>query len=104
MNGSAAGQGGLEQTEISEAQRLQLALIHIATFNLFDGDRVVDDLLAHRELWEAALMTRDDLIPLRDLPIGWIADTLYILARPGYKEALERLASEWLADSTRWIT
>ena len=104
MSGPIAGQTREGQAELSEAQRLQLALIRLASFNLFDGNRVVDDLLAHRELWEASLMTRDDRIPLRDLPSGWNVDTLYILARSGHTEALERLAAEWNADVTRWIT
>ena len=104
MSGPTARQTGDEQSELSEAQRLQLALIRLASFNLFDGNRVVDDLLAHRELWEAALMKRDDLIPLRDLPSGWNVDTLYILARAGHTDALERLAADWSADATQWIS
>jgi hypothetical protein len=112
-SGAAGGAGSGDDTGLSVAQRLQLDLMRLATFNHFNGDRVVDDLLANRDLWLAALMMRPagpsfdfipNLIPLRDLSDGgWNVDTLYILARPGQKAALERLARAWQADELAWL-
>ena len=77
------------------------------------GERVVRSLLAHRELWEAALLDRDSvhnrrllpamgLIKLRDLDQNfWNADTLWILS-PNVDSArrLQRLHDEdqWCGD------
>lgn len=89
---------------ITEVQRLNLELIRHAGFNAFDGERVVADLLAHRELWQAALMKRDDLVPLRDLPEGfWNVDTLYLLAQPGREDGLKALAEGWWSDAMIWL-
>jgi len=72
-------------------QDIQLELIRRTRFNTFDGERLVANLLAHRELWEAVLLDRISfsrtgqlpvmgLIKLRDLSDNiWNADTLYIL-------------------------
>jgi hypothetical protein len=89
---------------VNDAQRLNLELIRLASFNAFDGPRVVADLLAHRALWQAAFMKRDDLVPLRDLPEGyWNVDTLYVLAQPGSEAALASLAEGWWPDALTWI-
>ena len=69
-------------------------LIEQASFNAFDGKRVVRDLLLNRELWKACLMDREkiplqqysetedtvftDTIKLRDMPTYWNVDTLLI--------------------------
>ena len=50
-----------------EAQRLQLELIRLGSFNRFDGRRVAGDLEAHRGLWEAAWMRRADLLHVLQL-------------------------------------
>jgi hypothetical protein len=86
---------------LSAQQQLQLDLIRSSSFNLFDGDRVVRDLLERRDEWSAVLMDRDDLIKLRDLPDGhWNVDTLYVLARDPYSaHALSELAEIWHADT-----
>lgn len=101
-------------------QRLQLELIREATFNAFDGDAVVDSLLAHRELWRGVIIDRAgyyaeharrdgrdcdpiDLIKLRDLDAGyWNVDTLYLTAQPGHEDELKALAETWSADEIGW--
>lgn len=72
-------------------QEIQLELIRRARPGDIAGDRIVADLIAHRDLWEAALMDtfcfsnpgklpRIGLLKLRDLPENfWNADSLYIL-------------------------
>jgi hypothetical protein len=84
------------------AQDIQLELIRRRQFNAFDGRRVADTLLEHRDLWEAVMMDRlalsnfgslpaMGLIKLRDLPYDdWNVDTLYILAP--HKQAAHKLA------------
>lgn len=49
-----------ESVPITEAtvQELHLELIRRGSFNAFDGKRVVESLLAHRELWEAVVIDR----------------------------------------------
>ena len=75
-------------------QDMQLELIRRRQFNEFDGAKIVDSLLRHRELWLAAYMDRwgvshvdepnwlpcSSLIQLRDLPHNrWNVDTLFVL-------------------------
>lgn len=84
-----------EQASINEIQRLHLELFRHARFNLLDGERVVRDLLAWRDLWYSVLPTRfpysfntqDDkqYHPYTELSMlrhvrweSWPADTLYI--------------------------
>ena len=70
---------GLSATEsINHVQALQFELMKAASFNSFDGEAIVKSLLAHRELWTAAVMTRfRDIIYLRDMPDNlWNVDTL----------------------------
>lgn len=82
-------------------QDIQLELIRRQQFNNFDGERVVADLLTHRDWWQAVLMDGLDLIKLRDLNDNiWHTDTLYILAtdaRNAYR--LAELAEDWEADT-----
>lgn len=91
-------------TPLAEAsiQDIQLELIRRRQFNAFDGQRVVDCLRQHRELWEAVMMDRLaishpgtlptlGLMKLRDLPQDdWNVDTLYILTPR--REDAERIA------------
>jgi len=72
-------------------QEIQLELIRRASPGLFDGEKVMASLLAHRNLWEAVMIDRFcfsnpgklpsmGLIKLRDLAENFYnADTLYIL-------------------------
>jgi hypothetical protein len=83
-------------------QDIQLELIRRHRFNNFDGRRVIADLLAYRDWWEAVLMDRmDDLIKLRDLSDNfWNVDTLYILATNARNAwRLAELAEDWQADT-----
>lgn len=73
-------------------QDIQLELIRRHRFNMFDGQKVYNFLMAHRHLWLGAVMdrfgymTKDDtgiiwgLIKLRDLPGNiWNVDTLMVM-------------------------
>ena len=95
------------------AQEIHLELIRRTSFNAFDGGRVVDSLLRHRELWRSVLLWRVgvvnydrpralpamSMIPLRDLDANfWNADTLFLLA-PNLPAA-ERLVA--LAEDQEW--
>ncbi len=79
----------------STVQEIQLELIRRSTFNACDGEQIVASLLAHCDLWEAAMMDRFcfskagklptmGLIKLRDLDDNlWNFDTLYVLTKIG---------------------
>ena len=103
---------------INEVQRLHLRLMEIATFNEYDGQKVVSDLLNNLDLWDACLMDRAggygdvDLIKLRDMSqetrerLGYACnnvDTLYILPKKGKWGSLDRLAHGWHSDEIDWI-
>jgi hypothetical protein len=95
-----------DDANVSAPQRLQREMMRLATFNQFLGHQVVADLLAHGQLWNAALMKRDgfDLLLLRDLAEGeWSADTLYLLTTGDRADALKRLARTWHADEVDWL-
>ena len=80
-------------TPLAEAtiQEIQLELIRRRHFHAFDGQRVADCLMQHRDLWEAVMMDRlaishpgslptMGLMKLRDFRKDeWNVDTLYIL-------------------------
>jgi hypothetical protein len=99
-------------TPLSEAsiQDIQLELIRRRHFHAFDGHRVADCLMQHRDLWEAVMMDRlaishpgslptMGLMKLRDFPNDeWNVDTLYILTRT--KEDAERLAE--ILNQRKW--
>ena len=89
-------------------QEIQLELIRRTRFDAFDGERVVADLLAHRDLWTAAMMDRFcfsrpgklpsiGLIKLRDLADNfWNVDTLYVLTPDGKTASqLAQIADNW---------
>ncbi len=91
-------------TRLGEAtvQEIQLELIRRRQFHAFDGQRVVDCLLQHRDLWEAVMMDRVaishpgslptmGLMKLRDFSQDeWNVDTLYLLTKS--KEDAKKLA------------
>jgi Arc/MetJ-type ribon-helix-helix transcriptional regulator len=85
---------------ITETQERYLRLMEQHQYNLFDGERVVADLRAHRDLWEAAVMWRSMIgIILRDLPGDFNnVDTLYLSTTPDRLERLKALAETWDAD------
>ena len=93
-----------ESPRLTEAtvQEIQLELIRRHQHNYFDGEEVAEDLMAHREWWEAVLRdTSAGLVKLRDLGDNfWNVDTLYILAtnEPNARR-LAKLGERWSADS-----
>lgn len=90
------------------AQQLQFELMKIASFNDFDGERVVKDLEANSDYWSGAIMGRFDgyceLLPLRDIHDGWNVDTLMITTPKRNKKYLEMLANTWGADEVDWLS
>ncbi len=104
-----------ESSRLTEAtvQEIQLELIRRHQHNYFEGEEVAEDLMAHREWWEAVLMdTGARLVKLRDLADNfWNVDTLYILAANEHSaRRLAELGERCLADTvsvyeeeeTRW--
>ncbi len=90
-------------------QELQFKLMKKASFNSFDGERVVNDLKNHPEFWSGAVMGRvshSPLICLRDIEDNcWNVDTLYILARKGKEKDLELLVvKNWNVDEIDYLT
>lgn len=104
---------------LPEVQRLNLRLMELASFNSFDGPKVVQSLLNNKDLWQACLMDREaygriSLIKLRDMAdetvqrLGkqiWSVDTLFIVpqADTRIQVRLLRLAETWEADEVDWI-
>jgi hypothetical protein len=92
----------LRRTPTKTIQDIQLDLIELASFNLFDGEQVKQDLIENRELWKGAIMGRFEsfpLIPLRDIESDtWNVDTLMILPREGREQELLELAATWRPD------
>jgi hypothetical protein len=102
---------------MNKPQKLQFELMKLATFNEFDGEKVVKSLEENPDLWKGALMTRGsysrpnsegysdvtDLISLRDLPDYWNVDTLFITPKAGKEDELKKLAKKWGADEVDWI-
>ena len=107
---------------LSGPQKLQFMLMIAARFNAFDPFRVVGDLIAHRDLWQGAVMQRgfpweepkvptilglhihSDLIALRDIGRGyWNVDTLYLLTAVKHQPALDALAACWSADERSFL-
>jgi len=103
-------------------QRLNLELMQLASFNNFDGPKVVKDLLDNKDLWQACIMDREasntiSLIKLRDMgkemverlgyPV-WNVDTLFIL--PNVKddsekeERLWQIIKTWNADEHSYLS
>lgn len=114
--------------KISQIQEIQIQLLRLSTFNELDGDRVADDLLAHRDLWLSFMIDREaygpfyrlreiyekgakkgelpvapiDTIRLRDMHQIWNVDALFILPAPRKEGVLERLAQSWNANEINW--
>jgi hypothetical protein len=91
-------------------QDIHLELIRRSEHNAFHGDRILADLLAHRQDWQAVLfdtygLATDRGLParlmkLRDLAANdYNADTLYILAvHEAAAHRLTALADAWGAE------
>jgi hypothetical protein len=95
---------------INEIQRLNLELIKKASFNSFNGEKVVKDLIDNKKLWEGVVMDREgfghiDLIKLRDIADGyWNISTMFILFEKENKDALMKLVKNWEADEIDILT
>ena len=117
--------------ELPEVQRINLRLMEIASFNNFDGPKIVLSLLKNKDLWQACLMDREAnwtpfdvnerksslsicLIKLRDMAdetvkrLGrqiWNVDTLFIIPQEDTRTQirLRRLADSWQANEVNWI-
>lgn len=112
--------------DVNEAQELQFKLMKFASFNSFNGHKVVKALRENRHLWRGAIFGRFERIEavtlhlkpgetykplcawadtLRDIPSGlYSADTLYVTPVTGMETELERLAKTWRADEITWET
>ena len=85
---------------MANPQDLWLELIKLSSFNFFDGERVVEDLKANRELWDSAIMLGNEGILLRDLPKGiHNVDTLYILTDKRRVKKLLEVVEGWEYDN-----
>lgn len=93
------------QSTTNGAQELVFALMAEASFNGFDGPRIVQSLRDNASLWDGAWFTGLGLIVLRDIPDGYInQDTLYLLTTSDRTQALEQLVvDEWDADEVDWL-
>jgi hypothetical protein len=101
---------------MNKIQELQLELMKLASFNSFDGNEVVKDLLKHQDLWKGCIIDRAgysraayqgciDLIKLRDIEDGiWNVDTIYILTSGVDDKKLEKLAKKWNADEIDFLS
>jgi len=91
--------------EINRVQNLMFELMKLASFNSYDGQQVVSDLIDHKDLWRGAILDRDDLIKLRDIENDkWNVDTLFILTTGVNDVKLEELAHEWCADEIKYLS
>ena len=92
--------------EVSTIQWFYLQLIYAASFNNFNGETVVKDLLGARDLWKACIMVQDSGpgITLRDLASDYNnVSTLYILSSGTNMDSLQDLAEQWGADEIDWL-
>jgi hypothetical protein len=100
-------------------QELQFELIKRASFNGFDGERVVSSLLEHKDLWRGVVMDtasycshnefgqepeeKINLTKLLNIENNlWSVDTLYILPQTGKEKELVELAETWEADEVSY--
>jgi len=92
----------------NEIQLKVLDLIRHVRSNLFNGEKVVKDLLKNRDWWTAVWFSSgrmSDLIPLRDIADGILnVDTLYIIPAKGKEREIEALAKSWQADEVEWLS
>ena len=88
----------------ARAERLQglnFELIKLSSYNRFDGEQVVADLMAHRSLWLAAVMTdgADSSLMIRDIDRGyWNVSTLFLKTSTRYLSDLMQIIRDWHAD------
>lgn len=97
------------------SQEIQFSIMRNASFNKFDGDKVVELLKNKPDLWEGVVMTSgvtcykgnlwSDLIHLRDIDQGFTnIDTVFIKAKRGQEAKLENFVkNNFKADEIRWL-
>ena len=91
--------------EICKVQSMMFELMKLASFNSFDGEQVVRDLIDNAGLWQGVVMDREGLIKLRDIHNNdWNVDTLYITTTGVNDVKLEELAEEWGADEIGYLS
>lgn len=101
---------------ITQVQRLHLELLRTVQYNEFDGEAIVRDLLAHRELWISAMgehlpppigdwlaKRKGEYIDLRRLFFmsggRWAVDSMLVLTNRKYLAALKaRIRKHWEVD------
>lgn len=107
---------------VTMQQMLQLLLIKGNSFNFFDGEKIFNDLVTNREVWESVallpyvslysgdliekqrgkmLTTYPDLFvrPLINMPDNYVSyDYLYILVKPDKVKKLKQIAKKWEYD------
>ena len=91
---------------MNKIQELQLELIKTWKFNMFDGEKIAADLIAHQEIWRGAITMKFywTLLPLLGIDKGyWAVDTLYITPQSGCEDELWKLAKTWYADDVHWV-
>lgn len=92
---------------VNPAQKVYLDLARLSSFNNFDGGRVTDLLLQHRNLWKGMTFGREYMqgIILRDIDSGFMnADTMWITVVPSHEDDLVSLVErEFDADEIDWM-
>lgn len=83
-------------------QDLYLEILRRSVCNSLNGQRVYDDLMAHRDLWQSAYPVREsggNEVTLRDLASdAHDVDTLYLRSTEEHEAALSKIARKWRAD------
>ena len=96
----------MEERFLTRIQNLLFALMENASFNNFNGKKVVQDLKDNSHLWKSATMIEQSsgsVIILRDIDDGrFTVDTLYILSSGVDDQKLELLVSTWSANAIDW--
>ncbi len=94
---------------MNKTQQIVAELIKASSFNDFDGEDCVECLTGTKHMWDGFVWGRFDgyneLITLRDIHYDtYNADTLYILAKPEYADALELAIIKTLnPDEIDWV-
>lgn len=122
MSGERLAKEGQQGRGVNEIQGLYFELFRRVRYNQLDGERVVRDLLAWRDLWFSVLPARfpysfrdrDDkeYHPLTELSMlrcvrggYWPADTLYIwTSDEALPELKKRVEERWEADEVLVIS
>ncbi len=95
------------KAKINKLQLIQFELMEHVSLEGFDARRIINDLITHRDLWEAVIMMPDpnwSLLHLRDLSENkWNVDCLYIYASGEDLGPLNDLVIPWMAKELLWL-